>query len=848
MNFLKSLLFSGGAQDGHPIPQPIDRGQLYLVRPSGVKGLRECLFQDARASIRSTARQFLYELVITRMFDEDDEPAGASSGDRAGADDDELYEEQTFLIDPALQIYFGQHEGCKSIVWRDMDGEAGDVFEFVCDDSIGSATVEKFQRSLLQCLYQRQYERTHENATAEELDALIYVKRGSVSAAAAPATPPKATEAATPSSSSRKKFSAYDEFDTETPRPPKQHHADKTPTKPAKLPTPQKKGSTGIGALPPVRVIPSGQSLLTISGPLFLYDTTTQSFVPCLTDVGAEILKASDCEYWIGLWHDDQPILGQSIDDNMNMFFAEEKRVAIWNYFNDEQKPISVALMLADAGHWQDLKRLYSECVVEVSIGEALSKLKLRSGDKEYLSHCAYTEDTDMRDAEPLSGDEHEDDDRLDAADDDREAAIIEQAEAEKKEEEQQDETDDEENAGEEGYAYKAPKHVEEKNSHLAVSYRNDRSFVVRGDKIGVFAHTNDDNIRFDTTISNICDSSGRNFTPTKTMLHDDETKMVLMHPSRPHDLMEMDLATGKIVNEWNVHDIVPVNNIVNNAKYAQMEHDKTFIGMSHNAIFRIDPRQKDNKIRENEWQQMMGKVGFTAAATGGNEELVVGNQKGELSLYNKVGIRAKTQLPDAIAGLDVTADGKWVVATCKTYLLLVDTTLPDTDATGFVKRMGEHKPAPIRLSLKPETVAAMGAPLHFTTAHFNTGEEGEQTIVSSSGPYVVTWNFKKILQQRERERRRAASSSSSSRPSAALSSVIHEYHIKRYPDHVVADQFKYGTPKAIVVALPHDVTMVKTRSLQAPGKATASIGNDSELSTPTRNLRSRSSVVNAPY
>jgi len=34
-----------------------------------------------------------------------------------------------------------------------------------------------------------------------------------------------------------------------------------------------------------------------------------------------------------------------------------------------------------------------------------------------------------------------------------------------------------------------------EKNSALAVGYKSDRSFVVRGDRIGVFKHTDDDRL-----------------------------------------------------------------------------------------------------------------------------------------------------------------------------------------------------------------------------------------------------------------------------------------------------------------------------------------------------------------
>jgi hypothetical protein len=48
---------------------------------------------------------------------------------------------------------------------------------------------------------------------------------------------------------------------------------------------------------------------------------------------------------------------------------------------------------------------------------------------------------------------------------------------------------------------------------------------------------------------------------------------------------------------------------------------------------------------------------------------------------------RAKTTLPgcgDPILGIDVTADGKWILATCKTYLLLIPASHPKGNLTGF--------------------------------------------------------------------------------------------------------------------------------------------------------------------
>jgi hypothetical protein len=135
---------------------------------------------------------------------------------------------------------------------------------------------------------------------------------------------------------------------------------------------------------------------------------------------------------------------------------------------------------------------------------------------------------------------------------------------------------------------------------------------------------------------------------------------------------------------------------------------------------------------------------------------------------------------------IDVTEDGNFVLATTEKYLLVIDTRVGGEAKGGFQKSMGKHKPQPIKLSIKPEDQAKnkMGV-ISFTTAHFNTGASLERSIVTSTGPFIVTWNFRSIKQGKK-----------------------DSYQIKRYMDKVVADDFAYDNDGKIVVTLPHDVTL----------------------------------------
>jgi len=59
-----------------------------------------------------------------------------------------------------------------------------------------------------------------------------------------------------------------------------------------------------------------------------------------------------------------------------------------------------------------------------------------------------------------------------------------------------------------------------DKNSQLAVGFKGDRSYVVRGNKIGVFRHSGDqDKVEYYATIGNIADTKGKKFNPKKVRL-----------------------------------------------------------------------------------------------------------------------------------------------------------------------------------------------------------------------------------------------------------------------------------------------------------------------------------------
>ncbi|CAG8601772.1 19759_t:CDS:10 [Dentiscutata erythropus] len=486
------------------------------------------------------------------------------------------------------------------------------------------------------------------------------------------------------------------------------------------------------------------ESIISVPVELHVFDANSGTFLLMSQNATASIMKGKKFEYWHVISDDNTTVIGQRVEPKMNPIpvISESDGVS------------SFLIRFRDLEGEANFKKKFAQAMYET-----LNEVRAKEEEQEYFMN-AYQEDVEMTDAEST------------------------------------DKEDTEE--GVEG---------ESVNTQLIVGYKHDRSFVLKGNKIGVFKHTDDDRIELTTNIGEIKKLEGRKFDPSKGMLHEEDSAIILMDPQDEHSLFKMDLEYGKIVEEWNVHDVVPITSIFASNKFAQTTAEKTLIGMSHNSLYRIDPRLPDLKLVDSQRKQYMTKSDFSCGASDAKGHIVVGSEKGDVKLFDSLGKNAKTNLPalgSAIKGIDVTSDGRWIIATTARYLLLLDTLIKSdpNKRLGFEKSFPkDNKPIPRRLQLKPEHLALMDKPVNFTPARFNTGlDEREKTIVTSTGPFVITWNFRRVKQGK-----------------------LDEYQIKRYADDIVADNFKFGQDRSIVVTFPHDVTMAKKTQLSTPTKAVLS-------------------------
>ncbi|KAJ6157766.1 hypothetical protein N7470_005358 [Penicillium chermesinum] len=757
----------------------IPQGQLYLVRPLSPKGYSELIFKDAAASIRRTGQEFQYQLVIQRAYEEGEEEL-AEDEDEHGAADGLDKDEKVFLLDQSLHFRSEVREGgVKILAWDDLSGDEGDLFEFICDPSVPSDKVATFELAALQCHSLSKKVRFHPPALLPLPPFSLRIN------------PPSAEESAAEMAKDVKYAQSKGKMKSGAEQ-------DKSTTAPAAAPQPESK-----------------EILAKERAELHLFDFATGTFVLQESEVVASVSEIGNWQYWLQISSKDKDWLGQAVVADINPVFNFEYLSFIFNHYAEDGSAYSWLLRFRD----QPSEERFQEGLMQ-ALWEQLNEMKwnkVKQDDRDYVLDAF--QDLTMDDA-----DEHPEEEE----DEDEEEEATDQDDGQRSEHYDSDESDDDH------VTRDADGNV---NSQLAVGYKHDRSFVVRGSKIGVFKHTDNNNLEFSTNISKVETPRGKLFSPKKVMLHAEDQDLILQNTDDPNSLYRMDLEYGKVVDEWKVHDDITVDTFAPESKFSQMTAAQPFVGASRNALYRIDPRLSGNKLVDADLKQYVSKNDFSAVSTTEKGYIAVASNKGDIRMFDRLGINAKTHIPalgEPIIGLDVSADGRWVLATCRTYLLLIDALQKDgknEGKLGFEKSFAkDSKPQPRRLGLQPAHVAQFQhetkQPLSFTTARFNTGVDTEETsIVTATGPFIITWSMKKVLAGRK-----------------------DPYTIKRYEENVMADNFRFGSDKNVIVALPNEVNMVAKRSFQKPTRE--SIAGPM---TPARNRSGRQShlrdnIVNSPY
>ncbi|KAI1120600.1 VID27 cytoplasmic protein [Nemania abortiva] len=796
------LLFGSNSQESMiELPQ----GQLYLVRPLSPKGYSELIFKDAAVRIRRTGQDFQYQLVVQRVYEEGEaELLAEEEGEDAEIDALAAErDEKTFLLDEAVHFRIERRNRAETVLaWKDLSGDVGDLYEFVCDPSVQPAQVDAFERIAKQCQYERKYRKAHATASDADLRQFDFDDDEQPIPQASPIHSPLHSPILARSiESADAMFQLKGDAGLA--------HAGRESEEPEQQLQQQLQAEQQLNASPrpshpkaPPAAPPQPEPVEILShelAELHFFDFPSGSFVLRDASVAAQVSDIGGWNYWLHVASKDNEWLGIPVVADMNPVFNFEFLSFIFNQFTDDGSAYSWLLRFKD----QDTLARFQEGLMQ-ALWEQLNEQKwskVKDRERQYVLDAF--EDLKMDDA-PIEEEEEETESERDETDDDRPASEHYDSDEEEEDVETQPNDDD-------------------VNSGLAVGYKHDRSFVVRGSKIGVFKHHPNNHLEFSTNISKVETPKGELFSPKKVMLHNEDRNMILQKDNDPHKLYRMDLEYGKVVDEWNVHEDIPVLEFAPENKFAQMTHEPTFLGVSKNALFRVDPRLSGTKLVDSQLKQYASKNDFSALSTTEKGYIAVASNKGDIRLFDRLGINAKTHIPalgEPIIGLDVSADGRWVLATCRTYLLLIDAMQKagkNEGKLGFEKSFAaDAKPQPRRLTLTPEHVAQFhyetGQGVSFTPARFNTSRTTEESsIITATGPYIIDWNLKKVV--------RGAKA---------------PYIIKRYTENVKADDFKFGSDQNVIVALPNEVNMIGKNKLSRPTRESIA-GDFQRLSTPRR-------------
>ncbi len=131
------------------------------------------------------------------------------------------------------------------------------------------------------------------------------------------------------------------------------------------------------------------------------------------------------------------------------------------------------------------------------------------------------------------------------------------------------------------------------------------------------------------------------------------------------------------------------------------MTTDQPFLAISYKNIYKLDPREKNRVVQSKVYSKANN---FSAIKPNINGHFAIGSEMGEVRLYDSVGEVAKNLYAgfgDAISSLDSSTNGKWLLATCDHYLMVIPTFANGLD--GFKKRLGKQKPVIRKLTILPK-------------------------------------------------------------------------------------------------------------------------------------------------
>lgn len=804
MNILKKFMDSGNKQELSVIAS----GEFDLLRSKqSPKSSLECIYNDSSLSIRSNG-QYTYNIVVKKVIDITEDDEGDEDGDGYYSDDarsvlsvqskigGKKEEEWSFTLGPHLNFKkTWSNIGDAVFVWNNSLGDENDErVQYVISSDVSTTDVDQFLQILYRCYFTVINKKPISSATANDIKDIELLFNTVLPEEENEETIPDSCDLLDTLHNLNANNAAKDSDDDEGDTSELFQDANDTFT------------NRTISAPLSTATEIEGKEISSYVGGLYLFDPIKEDFLLQEHAMEISLIEIGKFKYWLSV-NGKETKLGKPVTQQLNPTFDDAKTVFIFNY-TIEQITLSFMIKFDSINDYKSFKLQWSACLWMAT--NKVSWDKVSDKEKQYIINPTLAL---VKDLDHILGFGDDSDDKRE-----EELRSLEQTRAEAELEEDEDDEDipssvlvSSEQFDESSSASSSG------NRSLTVSARNDRSYVVRGNKIGVFKtgagnveDDDEDGLEFVSVIKSVKGKDGKGFNPENPMMYMEDRSLILGDNNNLNKLYKMDIETGKIVEEWGSGD----KNIVQygpTKKYDQLTSEPTVVGVSNNTLFKMDPRiPNENKIVQDQSKQYATKYNFSSIGTTEDGYVAVGSEKGDIKLYDRLGIKAKTAIPslgEPIKYITTSADGNWLLATCETSLLLIDLTIKtgkNAGNIGFLKSFpaAENVKTYI-LRVSPEHTSYMRTytkkPISFTRAYFNVGiGQKEQNIITSTGPFAITWSLNKIIQH---------------------GTGNNAYYIKRYDNDIVEDNFKFGSRKRVIVALKDDISLSKLKSFKQPNK-----------------------------
>lgn len=786
----------------------IASGEFDLLRSKqSPKSSLECIYNDSSLSIRSNG-QYTYNIVVKKVIDITEDDEGDEDGDGYYSDDarsvlsvqskigGKKEEEWSFTLGPHLNFKkTWSNIGDAVFVWNNSLGDENDErVQYVISSDVSTTDVDQFLQILYRCYFTVINKKPISSATANDIKDIELLFNTVLPEEENEETIPDSCDLLDTLHNLNANNAAKDSDDDEGDTSELFQDANDTFT------------NRTISAPLSTATEIEGKEISSYVGGLYLFDPIKEDFLLQEHAMEISLIEIGEFKYWLSV-NGKETKLGKPVTQQLNPTFDDAKTVFIFNY-TIEQITLSFMIKFDSINDYKSFKLQWSACLWMAT--NKVSWDKVSDKEKQYIINPTLAL---VKDLDHILGFGDDSDDKRE-----EELRSLEQTRAEAELEEDEDDEDipssvlvSSEQFDESSSASSSG------NRSLTVSARNDRSYVVRGNKIGVFKtgagnveDDDEDGLEFVSVIKSVKGKDGKGFNPENPMMYMEDRSLILGDNNNLNKLYKMDIETGKIVEEWGSGD----KNIVQygpTKKYDQLTSEPTVVGVSNNTLFKMDPRiPNENKIVQDQSKQYATKYNFSSIGTTEDGYVAVGSEKGDIKLYDRLGIKAKTAIPslgEPIKYITTSADGNWLLATCETSLLLIDLTIKtgkNAGNIGFLKSFpaAENVKTYI-LRVSPEHTSYMRTytkkPISFTRAYFNVGiGQKEQNIITSTGPFAITWSLNKIIQH---------------------GTGNNAYYIKRYDNDIVEDNFKFGSRKRVIVALKDDISLSKLKSFKQPNK-----------------------------